>query len=45
MSKDDLDKKYDTVTSPLLATEFPQVSTESNYTYASKDMETFAPKI
>ena len=45
MSKDYLDKKYDTVTSHLLTTEFPQVSTDSKYTYASKDMGTFAPKI
>ena len=45
MSKDDLDKKYDTVTSPLLTTEFPQVNTDSNYTYAIKDTDTFSPKI
>ena len=45
MSKDDIDKKYDTVNSPLLTTEFPQGSTDSDYTSGSKDMENFAPKI
>ena len=40
-----LTKKYDTFTYPLLFTELPQGSTDSNYTYASKDMVTFAPKI
>ena len=34
-----------TVNSNLLTTESPQGSTDSNYTYASKDMETFAHKI
>ena len=45
MSKDELEKKYDTVTSPLLTNKFPQVSTDSNYMYAIKYMETFAPKV
>ena len=45
MSKDELENKYDTFTSPLLTTELPQGSTDSNYTYESKDMEMFAPKI
>ena len=45
MSKDKLDKKYDTVTSPLLTNEFHQGSTDTNYTYESKDMETFTPEI
>ena len=45
MSKDELDKKIDTVTSPLFTTEFPQGYTDSNYMYTSKDMETFTPKI
>ena len=38
-------KKNYTVTSTLLATDFPQGYTESKYTYASRDTETVAPKI
>ena len=45
MSKDDLEKRCDTVTSPLLTSDLPQGSTDSNYSYTSKYMETFAPKI